>query len=216
MVDPETGKEVPSDQIRKAYELQPGAFVVLEPDEVASVKPKPSRKIEILAFVPRGVITHQWYERPYYLDFSEDARPYFALAAALDKQAREGLVRWVMRGKEYLGALRVNEGRLVLIALHYAEEVLSARDLPKPSGRPIDPKEIQMAEQLVSVLKGDFDPADFRDDYRGRVLQYIEAKARGEKPKLLTIPRKRAATSLSDMLAASLRSAHKHRGKAVA
>ncbi len=53
-----------------------------------------------------------------------------------------------MRGKQYLGSLRESGGYLVLIAIHYAEEVLSARDLPRPGGRAVDTREIQMADQL--------------------------------------------------------------------
>lgn len=215
MVDPETGKEVPREQMRKGYALEPGVFVVIEPDEFQSVQPKPSRDIEILSFVPSGLITHQWYDRPYYLGPESDAGRYFALAAALENQKREGLARWVMRDKEYLGALRVKDGYLVLIALHYAEEVLSARELPRPAGRPSDPREIQMAEQLISVLEDKFNAADYRDEYRDRVLHYIEEKARGQKPKLAVVQKKRpAGASLTDVLAASLKAARK--GKAVA
>ena len=47
MVDPTTGKEVPSDEIRKAYEVEPGTFVMLTDEDLESLEPEPSRDIEL-------------------------------------------------------------------------------------------------------------------------------------------------------------------------
>jgi DNA end-binding protein Ku len=121
-----------------------------------------------------------------------------------------------MRGKEYNGALRARDGYLVLITLRHAEEVVTARDLPALTGRDLDPREIQMAEQLVSVLAGEFRPDEFHDEYRERVMQLIETKAKGQKPKLQVIGKKKPAASLLDMLSASLNTAKQRRGDKVA
>src|SRR5438045_3098360 len=67
MVNPETGEEVPSGEIHKAYEVERGTFVLLDDDELSKLEPKASRDIEITRFVPAGRISHLWYERPYYL-----------------------------------------------------------------------------------------------------------------------------------------------------
>ncbi len=37
-----------------------------------------------------------------------------------------------------------------------------------------------MAQQLIDSLSGDFDPDQYRDEYRDRVLDMIERKAQGE------------------------------------
>ena len=216
MVDPSSGKAVPKEEIRRGFEVEPDTFVVLPEDELEKLKPEQSREIEVPHFVPPEKISHQWYERPYYLGPDDSEKEYFSLAAALERSGREGLARWTMRNKRYLGALRARDGYLLLIKLRYAEEVLSARELPAPSGRALDPREIQMAEQLVSVLEDDFRPEDFRDDYRDRVMAYIEEKAKGKKPKLATMPKPKATTSLADVLEASLSAAAKGKGKAVA
>ena len=215
MVDPTSGKEVPTEEIRRAAEVEPETFVVLDRDELAKLEPEPSRDIEVPHFIPADKISHQWYERPYYLGPDESDKAYFAFAAALEKSGREGLARWTMRKNRYLGALRARDGYLLLMKLRYAEEVLSARELPAPSGRALDPREIQMAEQLVRVLEDDFRPQDFRDEYRERVLAYIEEKAKGRKPKLAAMPKPKATRSLAEVLEASLNAA-KDKGKAVA
>jgi DNA end-binding protein Ku len=209
MVNPETGKEVPPDSIKKGYEIHPGRFVVVEPEEVQKLEPEESHEIRISRFLPPEAIAHQFYERPYYLaPGDKDAAAYFAFAEALANKEREGLAHWVMRKKQYNGALRARDGYLVLITLRHAEEVVTARDLPSLTGRAIDAREIKMAEQLVSVLAGDFTPEEFHDEYRDRVMKLIEEKAKGHKPKLHTIPKKKPAEkSLVDMLAASLKGA---------
>lgn len=214
MVDPNTGNEVPSEEIRKGYEAEPGQFVLMTPEEIASADPEESREIRISRFVPPEAIVHQYYDRPYYLGPDGDnSKHYFALAEALTNRNREGLAHWTMRKKEYNGALRVRDGYLVLIALRHANEVVTARDLPELKGRAPDEREIRMAEQLISVLADDFNVEEFRDEYRDRVMQLIETKAKGSKPKLQKMPaRPKAPTSLLDMLSASLEGAKKGKG----
>jgi DNA end-binding protein Ku len=216
MVDPETGAEVPKEEIRKGYQFAPGSFVILDPEDLQAVEPEASRDISVVSFVPPEVITHQWYERPYYLGPDGDDAAYFALAEALEKRNREGFAKWVMRKKHYTGALRAADGYLMLITLRKADEVLSAHDLPQPGGRAPDPREIKMAEQLIQVLEDEFRPEDFSDEYRERVLNYIEQKAKGQKPKLVSIKEKKPAASLTGVLEASLKAAKQQKGKRVA
>jgi DNA end-binding protein Ku len=73
-----------------------------------------------------------------------------------------------------------------------------------------------MAEQLVLALKDEFRPEDYHDEYRERVMKFIEAKAKGLKPKLRTVARKKETTSLADSLAASLKALKRDKGRAVA
>ena len=208
MINPVSGKESPKEEIQKGYEIDRGRFVILDDADLEAVAPAPSRDIDVAEFVPAGQITHQWYERPYYLGPDGNDEAYFALADALDNRKREGFARWVMRGKHYIGALRPSEGYLMLITLRHSDEVLSARDLPQPGGRALDEREIKMAQQLIAALEDDFRPQDFHDEYRERVLNYIEQKAKGQKPKLVAITQKKPAEeSLTDVLAASLQAA---------
>jgi DNA end-binding protein Ku len=213
MVNPATGKEVRSDEIRKGFEIEADTFVILDDADLEKIQPEVSTSIEVPHFLPEGRIGHQYYDRPYYLGPDGDVKAYFALAEALARKEREGLARWVMRKKHYVGALRSRDGYLLLITLRNADEVLSARDLPAPPGKPPDEREIKMAEQLVAALEDEFKPEDYSDDYRDRVLKYIESKAKGGKPKLQTISAPQATKSLADALAASLKAASKTKKK---
>jgi DNA end-binding protein Ku len=216
MVDPENDREIPKEEIQRGLEVEPGTFVVIDEEELTKLEPKASRDIEIRRFVPPARINHQWYERPYYVGPDGDESAYFAFAKALESKNREGVARWVMRDKQYIGALNVKDGYLVLVTLRHADEVISAKELPKPSGRALDEKEIRMAEQLIAALEDEFRPEDYHDEYRERVMQFIEAKAKGRRPKLQAIRQKRAPSSLVDALSASLKQAKRAGGKAVA
>jgi len=211
MVNPATGKEVPSDDIRKGYEIEPGVFVVLTEKELARFEPKPSRDIDVTEFVPPDHISQQWYDRPYYLAPDGDINGYFALAEALKKKERIGIARWVMRKNAYLGALCVEGDYLMLVTLRHAEEVVLADDLPAPKGRTLEKKELNMAKQLVELLEGEFNPADFKDEYRERVMKFIESKGKGKKPRLRAVRKKRATAALGSALSKSIIELKKHK-----
>lgn len=204
MVEPDKGEEVSNDKIQKGYEVEPGVFVIVTDEDLDSIKPQPSREIEITGFVPADAIHQQYYERPYYLAPDHDGDDYFAFAEALANTEREGVASWVMRNKEYLGALRSQDGYLILSTLRSSEEVIAANDLPKPAGRAPNQKEISMAQHLVGMLADEFKPEDYKDEYRERLLEFIERKAKGHAPRLSVVKGRRQTTSLNSVLAKSI------------
>jgi len=204
MVEPDSGKEVPHEEIQKGFEVEPGVFVILDEEELAKLEPEASREIEITQFLPPSQIPPEYFDRPYYLGPDGDQAGYFAFAEALKKKEREGVARWVMRKQPYVGAVRAVDDYLMLFTLRNAEEVLSAKDLPKPSGRAPDKKELAMATQLVDLLKGEFDPKEYKDEYRERVAEFVGKKAKGHKPKLQLVKSKRKAASLDKVLSRSI------------
>lgn len=205
MIDAENGEPVESKEVRKAFPLGRGRLLMLGDEDLEKLEPKESRDIEVTRFVDPAQIDHRWYERAYYLGPDGDSKDYFAAADALEKKKKEGVARWVMRNRQYVGALRSDGGYLMLIVLRYADEVIDVDSLPKPSGRPLQKKEVAMAEQLVSALSGRFDPSEYRDEYRARVMDLIKTKERGGKPKVTAFrPKKQKEDQLDDVLAASL------------
>ena len=100
-----------------------------------------------------GEITHLWYDRPYFLGPDDSEGDYFALAAALREKEVDGVARWVMRKKEYAGALRADGDYLVLITLRHASEVTPASELTPPGGRDLEKREVEMAKRLVAAME---------------------------------------------------------------
>src|SRR4026209_2421635 len=206
MIDPDSGDEVPTEEIQKGYEIGPGRYVILTKEDLEKLEPPPSRDIEIVEFVPQTKIGQQWYERPYYAGPDGDEKDYFALVEALKNTETEGIAHWVMRNKYYSGALRAVDDYLFLFTLRDANEVILADDLTKPSGAAPTQKELAMATQLVEMLQGEFDPKAYKDESRERVQEFIKKKAKGRAPRLKPVKTKRTTTALDSVLAKSIES----------
>jgi len=214
MIDPDSGEEVPTEEIQKGYEIEPGRFVILTQEDLEKLQPPPSRDIEIVEFVPQTKISEQWYDRPYYAGPDGDEKNYFALVEALKNKESEGIAHWVMRNKYYAGALRAIGDYLLLFTLRDAKEVIVADDLTKPSGAAPTQKELAMAKQLVEILEGEFNPAEYKDEYRERVMEFIEKKARGRAPRLKAVKPKRQTAALDNVLAKSIEALRKKEKRA--
>ncbi len=214
MVNPVTDEPVPHAETRKGFAIEGGSYVMLSEEELESVRPKPSRDITVSRFVKPSAVNSAFFLRPYYLGPDGDAAGYFALQRALAEEGSEGIAHWVMRNTEYTGVLRAEGEYLTLITLRHVEEVIAASELPKPAGRAPSDKEMAMAEQLIATFDDEFDPAQYKDEYRERVLKFIEAKAQGKRIKLKKPVEKSTERSLTDALAASLKQSRKGSSRA--
>jgi DNA end-binding protein Ku len=207
MVNAQTGEPVEREQVSKAAPVSPGRLVLVRPDELAPLTPADSREVVIERFVPSSQINHQWYVRPYFLGPDDGAADdVAALAAALREAGVQGIARWVMRRQRYLGALGVQRGALAMLTLRHAEQIVPVGELDIEPARAASEAERRMAGQLVEALAADFQPQEFHDEYRQRVLSLIEAKAKGRPlPRGKPQPEPRTDEPLTRMLQASLR-----------
>jgi len=210
LVNPHSEAVVPYGEARRAYVTEEKDLVMLSDADLATLEPEPSRDIEILQFLPSQAIDHRWYRRPYYLGPDDGGKEaFFALTEALATTGREGLARWVMRKKAYVGALRLHAGYPMLVALRHAEEIVAVEDLETPAGRPPDERELAMARQLIDMLAADFEPAEYHDEYRARVQELIATKARGDRVAAPPVPKPRPQEDLTRALQASLKQERK-------
>ena len=206
MVDSETGKPVALEQARKAFEVEPGLYVAVTPEEIERSIPEANRSVRISRFVPTHAIEPQLFDRPYYLGPAGDSEEdYFALAQAIDRKKRAGIASWIMRKNFYTGALVAHQGYLMLITLRHADEVIPVSHLDPPQGRALEPKEKDMAEKLIEALSGQFQPDAYHDEYQQRIHELIKAKQSGKRLKPKRAPRRAREGSLADSLRASLK-----------
>jgi DNA end-binding protein Ku len=214
LVDPRSGEPVAADAIQKGVEVDRGVYVVLDDAALAAAAPEESRAIELLRFVPPGAVDLAWYRRPYYLGPDRSGDDYFALAAALHQSGRVGIARWVMRKQRHFGVLETRDGRLLLVALRSAREVVpaSALDVPRAGGARV--AERKLAEQLVAALDAAFDPDALRDEYRERVEKLLAAKAKGRSYRVDEPKAPRRTSDLAAALERSLAAAKDRRAAA--
>ena len=161
-------KEVPYDEVVKGHEVREGEFVVLEKEEIEA-----------------AVIDPVFYEKTYYVgagDAGTDA--YRLLHDALGATERAGLGRFTFHNREYLAAVRPLDGILGLHTMRFADELVPGKDIDfdAPSRKPAE-KEIEMARKLVDSLHEAYDPGKRKDSYREAVLEMIDRKASGKKPR---------------------------------
>jgi DNA end-binding protein Ku len=203
-VNPNTGEEVPYEQLVKGYETSPDRYVVITPEELETVEPEKTRTIDIEAFVELEQIDPIYYDHPYYLAPGPGAtKAYGLLLKALEDTDRVGIARVVIRSKEALVAIRAHQNVLTMETMLFGDEVVSPSDLgelPDPDEIKAGKKEVEMARQLIESLSTDFDPDAFRDTYRDRVLEMIEAKAEGQEIEVPETPE--APAEVPDLMAA--------------
>jgi DNA end-binding protein Ku len=183
-VDPQSGEEVPYEDIVKGYELAPDRYVVVEPDELATLQPKKTKTIEIEDFVELSQIDPIFYDHPYYLAPGPGgAKPYRLLLEAMAESERVAVARVVIRSKEQLVAIRAMGDVLEMATMLFADEIASPDqldELPDPNEIKTTKREVDIAKQLIDSLAGEFEPDKYRDTYRDDVLALIERKAEGK------------------------------------
>jgi DNA end-binding protein Ku len=183
-VNERTGEDVDTKDIVKGYEVERGEYVVVEPDELEEIAPGRSRTVDITDFVELAEIAPVYFARTYYVAprGEQYLKVYELLRAALERTGRVGIATFVMRGRQYLTALRAEERVLVLQTLHWADEVRDpGAELPElPAERAGAGKELDMAAQLIDTLSAPWDPARYHDTYQEKVRELVRAKAEGQ------------------------------------
>lgn len=178
------GTEVPYDDIVKGYELPSGEYVTISDEELASLDPEAGRTIDILEFVDLADIDPLYYDSAYYLVPDEaTVKPYKLLAAAMQETGKVGIARFVMRTKQYLAAVRPQDGRLLLSTMVYDDEIVRPEEIggfDALARVELNDRELAMAEQLIGSLAEEFAPDKHHDTYRQSVLELVERKAAGE------------------------------------
>jgi DNA end-binding protein Ku len=185
-VDPETGDEVNYEDIVKGYELTRDRYVIITPEELETLDPEKTRSIDIEDFVDESEIDPIFYDHPYYLVPDKGAaKAYGLLLNAMADADKVAIARVVIRSKEQLVAIRPHRDGdlLVMETMVFADEVVGTEDiddLPESKDLKVSERELKMARQLIESLTDTFNPGKYKDEYREKVLELIEAKADGQ------------------------------------
>jgi DNA end-binding protein Ku len=203
-VDPETGDEVPFEQIVKGFELTKDRYVIITPDELDALDPERSRTIQIEDFVDQEDIDPIYYDHPYYLVPDKGAeKAYGLLLNAMEASGKVAIARVVLRSKEQLVAIRPAGDLLMMETMIFHDEVVphdDIDDLPDSKSLKVSDREVKMAQQLIASLSSEFEPSKYRDEYRDKVLDLIERKAQGEE--IAVQPEAPTPAKVPDLMAA--------------
>lgn len=174
---------VDTDDIVKGYEYESGKYVLLEPEEVDSIKLETKKTLELVQFVGACDISPIYFDKPYYLvpadDLAEDA--YRVVRDALRTASKIGLGQLTLRGREYLVAVRPCGNGLLLETLRYADELRKAEPMFSDlSGKKADKELLDVATALVDRKTAPFDAAAFKDNYTAALTDLVKRKMKGK------------------------------------
>lgn len=210
-VNERTGKEVPQDRIVRGFDLGGGEYVILNDEELESAEPKKSRQIEISDFVEQGDIDPVYFRSTYYLAPEGDGadKAYALLRRAMEGAGRVAIATLVMRNKEYLVAIRPDDDALALHTMYFSDEVrVPGRELPGlPEDGKLSTRELSMAQLLIESMESEWDPKRFRDTYRDKVEELVEAKRQGHEIVIQEGPEPAKVVDLMEALNASIAAA---------
>lgn len=170
------GEVVPYAEIDKAYD-DGERTVVLTAEDIASLPAERSREIEVVEFVPTEQIDLLTLDRAYYLEpDSASPKAYVLLRKTLEQTERTAIVRFSLRQKTRLAALRVRGDVLVLQTLLWADEVREVAFPTLDEPVKISAKELELSASLVDSFSSDFEPDQFVDEYQQELRTLIDAK----------------------------------------
>jgi DNA end-binding protein Ku len=203
-------REVSFQDIVKGYEIARDEYVVITDEEIERLAPERTRRIDLDRFVDLGEIDPVYYDATYYLAPDEQGeRPYRLLQEAMSQSRRVAIGKFVMRDKEHVVAIRPLDGALALQTLFYADEVVETEKVVgvvKPAD--LDPRELRMAQSLIESLEDSFQPEQYHDEFREKVQQLAEQKAKGKEVVLAEEPARPApVVDLMEALQASVEQA---------
>jgi len=173
----------------KGYEFEKDRYVMFKPEELKALENAARHTIDIVSFIPLEAVDPIYYDKAYYLaPDKRGAKPYNLLLEAMRESGRCALARWAWKGKEYVVQVRPGDDGLVLQQLLYADEVRSMKELDIEKVDVAKP-ELSLALQLINQIAADsYDPAEFVDDEKQRILAAIDQKIAGNEIAESTAP----------------------------
>ncbi len=175
---------VTNDQITKGYQYEPDRYAVIEPEDIAKVKIKTTKAVDIIGFVDAEEIPATFFDSPYYAgpDGPVAEKPYALLREVMKQTGKIGIGKVVLRDREDLVALFPQENGLVMQKLHYPHELRSIQNVPELDGaQKLDKNELKLATTLVEQMATSLAEIDTVDNYHEAIKKLIESKIKGKK-----------------------------------
>jgi DNA end-binding protein Ku len=207
-------REVEADELVKGWEVAKGEFVLVEESDLESVALQRSQAIDILRFVKLADVDPVFFDRTYYLApaaTEAQRRPYVLLLRAMQESGMAAVGKFVLWGKENLCLIRPQGDTLAMETLFFAEDVRSKSDIEEAVGATeVKKAELALAGQVIESLVGEWDAAEFENEYRSELKAMLEAKLAGQE---ITRPEPAPETPVVDLMEALRRSVEDVQGR---
>src|SRR5215213_7001338 len=168
----------------KGFEYAPGEYVVVTDEDLEHVPLKTVRSIEIEQFTKaeREDAAVRFVKSAYYLEPDRIGRKaFYLLKSVLEDEGLTAICKVVIKDREALAALDPIGDTMLLTTLHWPDEIRSTAELDLGDEEySFKPAELAMAKQLVSAMTAEFDPSQYKDEYREALEAVIMAKVEGK------------------------------------
>jgi DNA end-binding protein Ku len=207
---PEDDEYLGYDDTVRGYEYAKGQYVVMKDSDFEKVPVKTKHTIDVVGFVKSADIDPVYYYDAHYLEPEEiGTRPYSLLRRALLDSGRVGIAKAAFQRQEHLCCIRPNERILILHTLHYQHEIRSADDVSAPEEE-LRQEEMKMAKSLIGEMTTDFQPDQYKDEYKNALQKLIKAKLEGQE---IVVSRKAEAEEAPELLEALRKSIESKRNQ---
>jgi DNA end-binding protein Ku len=181
------GEVVTNDQITKGYQYEPDRYAIVEPEDIARIKIKTTKAVDIVGFVDRDEIPTTFYDSPYFAgpDGAVSEKPYALLREVMKQTGKIAVGKVVLRDREDLVAVFPHEDGLVLQKLHYPHELRKMDDVPDLEGvqnldaSKLNKNELKLATTLVQEMATTLSEIDTADAYHTALRSLIDSKIQG-------------------------------------
>lgn len=201
MVCPLEGKIVPPEEMIRGYEIGSDKYILITDKELESLTPERSRTIEISEFIDLQDVDAIYYDHPYYLVPAKGGeKAYRLLAEVMQRTNKAGLAKFVLGEREYLVAIKSKDGALMLITLHYENEILSSEEI-MPKEAEIKSAEKYQLREIIKEMTVDFAPDKYVNARQKQIRKLIKKKAKHQAPVAAPIVEEEEGQGPADLVA---------------
>lgn len=210
---PHCERVVERSEIAKGYPVDKEHFVLVSNEELKTLEAQSSETLEIVQFVKLPDVDPLYYQTSYFSVAEDPGRRAYSLIHKGMQDLNVGAIAKItLHQREQIVMIRPFEKGLVLHTLYYPEEIRAVAEFDDQPEVSVQKAEVELAEQFMKQLMGDFDPEQYKDEYESRVEQLIESK-QGEAPAPAKQPKKKMAPVI-DLMEALKKSLAQQEGKA--
>jgi DNA end-binding protein Ku len=175
------GKTLTSEEIVKGYQFEPEQYVIVSSDDLAKIKLKSTKVIEIEGFIDSEEVHPSLYEAPYLAgpDGPVAAKTYSLMSEALKASGKVGIGKVVLRDREETVMIAPQDGGIILYKLRQPNEVRKMDNVPQIERKEVNKDELKLSVSLVESMASSLQEMDLTDRYRDALREMIEAKIAG-------------------------------------
>ena len=210
---PQCDRVVERSELQKGYEVEKGVYVTVNSDELKALEAESSDVMEIQQFVSLDEVDPIFFETSYY-SAAEDSgkRAYNLLFRGMTREKVAAIARVTLSGREQVVMIRPYDKGLLLHTLYYPAEVREVSEYGQDTAAEVPEQEVALAEKFMESLRAPFEPEQFQDNYKEKVLGLIETKRAGATPQP-GVEKRKLAPVVDLMTALKQSIAEKERGR---